>query len=205
MADGMYRAGGGAGGVAGGMDRGVGRTDRGDGRTDRGVGRQGATAGGSSVAPPAPLPVVPPRQTERPERRMLGKPLRWSRGWAVVVAVWLVLGVVLFVARLDMGHLTAWSPHEAAAVARVRAYMPDGVHRTDELLAVVAQELSPGGRDADVPYWYAFERPWEGRVYVIWECSQDAGLSFTVRGAEVRPDGETRDLLLAVARSLASR
>jgi hypothetical protein len=149
---------------------------------------------------------VPPRQTERFERRLLGKPMRWSRGSSAVLVVWLLVGAGLLAARLDMGHLTAWSAREAAAVAQVRAFKPDGVHRTDELLDVVARELAlrEVGRPQG-PRWYAFERSWEDRVYVVWEWSEGAVLWFTVHGGEVRPDDEARLILRTVARSLPSR
>jgi hypothetical protein len=155
---------------------------------------------------PSSWPAVPPRQTEPSERRLLGKPLRWSRGWAAILVVWVLVGAALFVARLDMGHLTAWSASEATAVAQVRAYMPDGAHSTDEILGLLADELtvrlgaSPGG-----PRWYAFERSWEDRTYVVWEWSSEAALWFTVRDGEVRPDDETRLVLRTVARSLSGR
>jgi hypothetical protein len=137
---------------------------------------------------------------------MLGKPLRWSRGWALTLAVWALVGAALLVARLDMGHLAVWSAGEATAVAQVRAYKPDGAHRTDELLGLLANELtvsqgvSPGG-----PRWYAFERSWEGRVYVVWEWSSRAALTFTVRDGEVHPDDEARLVLRTVARGLSGR
>jgi hypothetical protein len=160
---------------------------------------------GVAGAPPS-WPAVPPRQTEPAERRLLGKPMHWSRGWALILVVWVLVGAALLAARLDMGHLTVWSASEAAAVAQVRTYKPDGAHSTDELLGLLANELtvtlgaSPGG-----PRWYAFERSWEDRVYVVWEWSSRASLTFTVRDGEVSPDGEARLVLRTVARSLPGR
>jgi hypothetical protein len=154
----------------------------------------------TTAQPPATIP-PPPR-----ERRVFGKPVRWARGWTVVLVVWLVAGAALLAARLDMGHLTAWSPREAAAVERVQAYSPDSEHRTDELLAAVADALTVRyGYAGGPPHWYAFERAWEGKVYVVWEWRQGYALSFTVGDGEVHPDDEARLILRTVARSLSAR
>jgi len=139
------------------------------------------------------------------ERRLLGKPLRWTRGLTVVAIVWLAAGSLLLVSRLQMGHLTAWSGREEAAVASVRCYEPDGAHSCEEVLGVLAARLGERQGHRRQARWYAFEREWEDRVYVVWEWSERVALTFVVEGGVVRPDAETLLVLRSAARSLASR
>jgi hypothetical protein len=160
---------------------------RGEAAVALGAVRQTGSAGGSA------------------QRHLLGKPLRWSRGFTVVMIVWLAAGSLLLVSRLQMGHLTAWSGCEEAAVASVQRYEPDGAHSCAELLGVVATRLTEGQGSPRQARWYAFEREWEDRVYVVWEWSDRAALSFVVEGGAVRPDAETLLVLKNAARSLGSR
>lgn len=141
------------------------------------------------------------RQTAPVQPTLIGKPLRWTRGWSMVVVVWLLVGGLLLTTRLQMGHLTAWTPREAAAVADVRAYRPDGTHRCDELIGVVAYELARQKGRRESSRWFAFDRPWERRVYVVWEWGDQATLSFVVEHGVVAPDEHTRLVLDAVAES----
>jgi len=119
-------------------------------------------------------------------RYVLGKPMVWTAGWSVVVGVLLVSGVILLSARLEMGSLHAWSARETQAVHRVRDFKPTGAESVNELIS--ANAGPSGGR------WYAFDRPWEHRVYVVWQW-KGVVLSFTVHGTGVTPDGPTRVLL----------
>ena len=113
-----------------------------------------------------------PWLSPRPAGTLLGKPLKWSARWTAVAATVAVCGCFLGVARLQMGHLTAFSAREAAAVADVqRARLTDGRCYGDllRLLATVpAQRLLGVAGAPQTPRWYAFDRPWEGRVYVLW-------------------------------------
>jgi len=162
-----------------------------------------ARRGESAVALGAVRQTVPAAGSA--QRRLLGKPLRWSRGFTVVAIVWLAAGSILLVSRLQMGHLTAWSDGEEAAVLAVRRYEPDGVHSCEELLGVVAARLTERQGGDGRARWYSFEREWEDRVYVVWEWSDRSALSFVVEGGAVRPDAETLLVLKNAARSLASR
>jgi len=122
----------------------------------------------------------------------------------VVAIVWIVAGLGLGVARLHIGEAGAWTSRESEALAHVREYSPDDVHSCDELLAVAAERLSErDAGSAPVARWYAFERPWEGRVYVVWERGE-AMLGFVVEDGDVKPDDETRLVLKRVARSLGT-
>jgi len=121
------------------------------------------------------------------------------------VAVWAVVALGLGLARWQMGEQTAWSAQETQAVSWVREYSPDDVHRCDELLAAVTRSAPTGSQEEPtVARWYAFERPWEGRVYVMWEWG-GAALGFVVEEGRVRPDDETRLVLKQAARSLDRR
>ena len=78
-----------------------------------------------------------PRPGPRPAGTLLGKPLTWSSRWTAVVAIVAVCACFLGVARLQMGHLTAFSAREAAAVAEVeRARLTDG-QRYGDLLSLL--------------------------------------------------------------------
>ena len=140
-----------------------------------------------------------------PERGVLGRPWVWTRAWTVVVVVWAVVALGLGAVRWQMGEQTAWSARETRAVAQVQEYAPDDAYRCDELLAAVTRSSTDGSRKAvDLARWYAFERPWEGRVYVVWEWG-DAALGFVVEEGRVRPDDETRLVLKQAERSLDMR
>lgn len=133
-------------------------------------------------------------------RQALGRPWGWTRAWTVIVVVWAAAALGLGMARWQLGEQAAWSARETQALADVQAYLPDDVHRCDELLAAVTTASADDrrGRPA-AARWYAYERPWEGRVYVVWEWG-DAALGFVVEGGRVRPDDETRLVLKQAAR-----
>lgn len=145
------------------------------------------------------------RQTSPVWIRVAGKPLVWSRSWTVVVVVWVLAGGLLLAARLQMGHLTAWTPREAAAVGAVRAHTPDGMHRCDELLGALARHLAWRAGRHEVPVWYAFDRPWERRVYVTWEWGDEVALSFVVERGKVVSDRRTRAILDALTETWSLR
>jgi hypothetical protein len=119
-------------------------------------------------------------------RSLLGKPVIWTAGWGVVLGVLLVTGVLLLSVRLEMGSLSARSPKESQAVHRVLDFKPAGAQSVSELIAVHAGPHA--GR------WYAIDRSWEHRIYVVWQW-RDVVLSFTVHGARVTPDKSTRAML----------
>ena len=62
-----------------------------------------------------------PRHAASRGRTFAGKPLGWTRGWTVVVLVWAVAAAVLVAARVEVGHVTALSAREAAAIDAVEA------------------------------------------------------------------------------------
>jgi hypothetical protein len=147
-------------------------------------------------------------------RTVFGKPLGWTRGWTAVVVVWAVLAVLLVAARLEVGHVTALSAREAAAIDAVeaaRVVVPAaGVGTetsvtTGEALQLVlgrsaATAKGEGGGVAR-PQWYAIDRPWEDRVYVYWELGDYEPLAWTVDDdGTVTPDAGTRLLLVGLAR-----
>lgn len=143
------------------------------------------------------------RRLEPVGRTFLGKPLIWSRGWTVVCLIWLVAAALLGVARLQMGHLAAFDHRELAAISAVRDARLDGGPRYGDLLDVFARRIGPevfGRSERGWPRWYAFDRPWEDRVYVVWEYGRGFALDFVVEGTAVHPDGRTMLVLKQTAR-----
>jgi hypothetical protein len=148
-------------------------------------------------------------------RTVLGKPLGWTRGWTVVVLVWALAAALLVAARVEVGHVTALSAREAAAIDAVEASavaIPAagvGTNQTPlttgEALQLVlrrygATAKGEGGGVAR-PQWYAIDRPWEDRVYVYWELGDYEPLAWTVDDdGTVTPDAGTRLLLVGLAR-----
>jgi hypothetical protein len=134
-------------------------------------------------------------------RTFLGKPLGWTSGWTIVLATWLVVGAALVLARIDMGHLTALSARESAAITAVeRGQLETGVtysHALDLLAARVdpLAKLTGQTNSRARARWFAFDRPWEKRVYVYWEYPGYVPLAWTVGGGEVKPDGDTAKTL----------
>lgn len=150
----------------------------------------------------------------RRPRTAFGKPLVWTRGWTAVVVVWAVAATLLVTARVEVGHVTALSAREAAAIDAVEAAVAQGADApgTDASALTTAEALqlvlkhygaTAGGEGGGVarPQWYALDRPWEDRVYVYWELGGYEPLGWTVDDdGTVTPDAETRVLLSGLAR-----
>jgi hypothetical protein len=148
-----------------------------------------------------------PRHAASRGRTLAGKPLGWTRGWTVVVLVWAVAAAVLVAARVEVGHVTALSAREAAAIDAVEASKVaagGGELTTAEALQLVLKKYgttaaAEGG--AARPQWYAMDRPWEDRVYVYWELGDYRPLAWAVDDdGTVVPDAETKVLLAGLAR-----
>jgi len=125
---------------------------------------------------------VSPSERAR-DLRLFGKPLYWTRGWKLVLVVLAAAGALLLCTRLGMGSLPVWSPREARAIRLVLDYRPVGRHSVRQ---IIAENFGPNAGE-----WYAVDRRWEDRVYVIWEW-RGHGLVFAVEGREVIPDEGTR-------------
>ncbi|HZL65241.1 MAG TPA: hypothetical protein VFD50_09930 [Thermoleophilia bacterium] len=141
-----------------------------------GGGGPGAAEAGTSPPAPSPAPAaVAPVSASLPappplERTFFGKPLRWTKGWTVVVVVWALVAVSLAVVRMEMGHLTVLSPRERGAITQVeRGRLQPGVTCGQALVLVLARM----GSSAGAPRWYVQDRPWEHRVYVDWQLGAD--------------------------------
>ncbi|MEI6726549.1 MAG: hypothetical protein WCN81_10070 [Actinomycetes bacterium] len=169
------------------------------------VGGVAGGAGPGAVEAGTPPPPVPPeaRPTVAPvsaplasapplERTFFGKPLRWTRGWTIVVVVWALAALALTVVRVEMGHLTVLSPRERGAISQVeRGRLQPGVTYGQALVLVLARM----GASEGSPTWYVQDRPWEHRVYVDWQLGSDVlswGVSY--RG-QVTPSPETALIL----------
>ena len=155
-----------------------------------------------------------PRHAAPGGRTLAGKPLGWTRGWTVVVLVWALAAAVLVAARVEVGHVTALSAREAAAIDAVEASKVaaggvggeagGGELTTAEALQLVLKKYgttaaAEGG--AARPQWYAMDRPWEDRVYVYWELGDYQPLAWAVDDdGTVTPDAETEVLLTGLAR-----
>lgn len=144
-----------------------------------------------------------------PARTLFGRPLSWSTGWTVVLAVWALAAVLLAVARLDIGHVTALSAREAAAIDAVETAPATtdtgGGTTTAAALQLVLERyggtaVDEEGRTAR-PQWYAIDRPWEGRVHVYWELGDYTPLAWTVNDdGTVTASAETQLLLEGLVR-----
>lgn len=94
------------------------------------------------------------------------KPLQWTRGWAAVVAVWIVVALALGFARAELGHITALSARETKAIAQLRAApLEDGV-TYGQALQLVRERFSVLGGP---PKWYVNDRSWERQVWIEWD------------------------------------
>jgi hypothetical protein len=136
---------------------------------------------------------------------LAGKPLVWTRASTVVVTIWVVIAVLLTIARVNMGRLTVMTPVETAAIAAVEnAKMPDGTYTYGEVLrylptyyALPAIVKAIGLSTQKPPVWYALDRPWEKTVLVAYEFETATGrlvFEWTVSGARVAPDPGTDTL-----------
>ena len=141
-------------------------------------------------------------------RAAFGRPLGWTRGWTMVVAVWVVCACFLGAARLQMGHLAALDAREVAAVAAVRQARMGGGPRYGDLLRLLAGpyagRLLGARHERHTARWYAFDRPWEHRVYVVWQLGDTVALDFTVQGGAVQADAGARLMLKTVSRMTAA-
>jgi DNA-directed RNA polymerase subunit RPC12/RpoP len=141
------------------------------------------------------------------ERRLFGKPLRWTRGWTAVALVWLLVGSLLGLARLDMGHLTALTAHEQSAIAAVTSTRLDDGRSCGDLLALLSTRyagvLLGTSRERTVR-WFAIDRSWEHRVYVVWQLGGKVELAFTVQEGRVAAESETALFLKSFARATAA-
>ena len=148
-----------------------------------------AVAASEALAPPSP-----------PSRTLFGKPLRLTTAWAAVFLIWAGASGGLAAVRLDMGHLTALSQREHAAIVQVQeAELERGV-TTGEALAMTLTRF--GAAVGTTPQWYVQERPWEDKVYVIWELGAELRLGWTVAyDGTVAPGAETELFLKEVVRA----
>lgn len=149
----------------------------------------GAAADDAS-APPKPAPA----------RTFFGKPLRATAAWAAVFLIWAGAAGGLAAVRLDMGHLTALSQRERAAIAAVRrAELEHDVTNGEALALVLARFGAVLGSE---PQWYVQDRAWEDRVYVTWELGADLRLGWTVGDdGTVAAGAETELFLKQVVRA----
>ncbi len=143
------------------------------------------------------------------------KPLQWSRGWAVVLAVWAVVAVGLVATRVAMGPVTVMTPAERAAVSAVQAIkLPTGAATETVLRYSATHDLTLEGHVAAIPpggtqMWYAFDRPWEHKTYVYTTLpgtsmiGKNVVLSWTVEGSDASADGATRAALTKAAQTMA--
>jgi len=177
------------GGAAGGAGSGAAISGAGQGAAEAGTPPPPAPPEARPAVAPvsAPLPSAPPL-----ERTFFGKPLRWTRGWTIVVVVWALAAVALAVVRVEMGHLTVLSPRERGAISQVeRGHLQPGVTYGQALVLVLARM----GASAGTPTWFVQDRPWEHRVYVDWQLGADVlswGVSY---GGQVTPSPDTALIL----------
>ena len=99
-----------------------------------------------------------------------------------------------------MGHLTALSQRERAAILDVQeAQLEPGI-TTGEALVMVLSRF--GAVSGTAPRWYVQDRPWEDTVYVTWEPSADLRLGWTVAyDGEVTAGAETEVFVKQVVRA----
>ncbi len=177
----------------------------------------------SGVPPAAPAPVPAPTSLLSGERLFaFGKPLALTRAWIVVFAIWVVVGGLLAVARVEMGHLPVLTPRERAAIGSVeKARMADGTSY-GQALHLVRKALDPlGGLTGQgplggltvkqaAPRWYVIDRPWEHTVYVAWEqedvlTGQALRLVWTVQGRSVKAEAASYAYLQEVVKTAARK
>jgi len=171
-----------------------------------------APAGEPGVPPNAPPPGgaspagVPAETLVGAPRTLFGKPLVWTRGWAVVLLVWAACAALLVVARVEMGQLTALTLEEQWALDEVpAATLPDGettyAAAVDKVVERTASVDSEAGGPAEMGWW-AFTRSWEDRVYVVfgmqWPDGQTILLGWWMENGEIVADPETERFLREV-------
>jgi len=172
-----------------------------------------------AAAPAQPFP--PPLATAMPAPprshvyTIGGKALEWSSGWTVVVVIWAIVAVGLVATRVEMGPLTVMTPAERAAIVAVQhVRLPTGASTEAVLRYSATHDLTLEGHVATIPaggtqMWYAFDRPWEHRIYVYTELpgssmvGKSADLSWTVADGVATADGATRAALAKAAQTMA--
>ena len=186
---------------------------------------QAAPAGAAPAQPfPPPLATAmpaPPLATAMPAPprshvyTIGGKALEWSSGWTVVVVIWAIVAVGLVATRVEMGPLTVMTPAERAAIVAVQhVRLPTGASTEAVLRYSATHDLTLEGHVATIPaggtqMWYAFDRPWEHRIYVYTELpgssmvGKSADLSWTVADGVATADGATRAALAKAAQTMA--
>jgi hypothetical protein len=171
------------------------------------------------AAPPAvalaPVVAAFPAASRRHVYTIGGKALTWSTGWTVVLAIWAIVAVGLTATRVDMGRLTVVMPAENAAIAAVQKIrLPSGASTEAVLRYSATHKLTLEGHVATIPaggtqMWYAFDRPWEHRIYVYSELpgasmiGKDAVLSWSVSSGVAAADGGTRAAVSKAAQIMA--
>jgi hypothetical protein len=190
-----------------------------------------APAAASAMAPPAgvdsaltarPLAAaVAPSATfarDAPRRHTYtvgGKALEWDTAWTIVAVIWILVASGLVVTRVEMGNVTVMTPSETAAVAAVRQVkLPTGASTEAVLRYAATHDLTIEGHVAKIPpggtqMWYAFDRPWEHRIYVYSQLpgtsmvGKGAVLSWTFSDGVARADAATRAALTKTAQTMA--
>ena len=132
----------------------------------------------------------------------------------------MVVGGLLAVARVEMGHLPVLTQRERAAIGAVeKARMADGTSYS-HALQLVRKALDPlGGLTGQgplsglapkpaAPRWYVIDRPWEHTVYVAWELEdaltgQALRLVWTVQGGSVKAESSSYAYLQEVVKAAA--
>jgi hypothetical protein len=168
--------------------------------------------------PGASLPVVAPASIGVAQRRLwtIGdKPLQWSRGWTIVLAIWVIVAVGLIATRVEMGAVTVMTPAEHAAVSAVQAIkLPTGAATENVLRYSATHHLTLEGHVAAIPpggteMWYAFDRSWEHKTYVYTTLpgtsmiGRNVVLSWTVENGDASADAATRAALTKAAQTMA--
>jgi hypothetical protein len=177
-------------------------------------------AAASPAAPGAPAAAVwttpvARSSTEPREYTVGGKPLHWSVGWTVVAVIWAIVAVGMVTVRVSMGPTTVMTPAETAAVNAVRQIrLPTGASTETVLRYAATHDLTLEGHVATIPpggtqMWYAFDRPWEHRIYVSTTLpgtsmmGKNVVLQWTVTGGTATPVGATRAALTKTAQTMA--
>ncbi len=175
----------------------------------------------SPSATPPPLPAAGLSATfaaDAPRRHTYtigGKALEWSAAWTVIVVIWALVAVGLVATRVEMGDITVMTPPETAAITAVRQIkLPTGASTEAVLRYAATHDLTIEGHVAKITpggtqMWYAFDRPWEHRIYVYSQLpgtsmvGKGAVLSWTFSDGVARPNAATRAALTKTAQTMA--
>ncbi len=157
-------------------------------------------AAAAGVAAAAGDAHVPPQLAPAAARTLFGKPLRFTAAWAAVFLIWAGATGGLAAVRLDIGHLTALSQRERAAIVEVQEAELERDVTNSEALAMVLARF--GAVFGTAPQWYVQDRSWEDKVYVTCEVGADLRLGWTVAyDGAVAPGAETELFLKQVVRA----